>query len=140
MRKELIDYKGRCIDFTTIDKISFDVPEKNKPGKFIIKAHTADKFTVIYQSIGTEDTWHYNKLEVDYIIHSITEYLKLTEEKDNQLSVIDSQFNMIDIIDFTRTKLFKTYNNKIIELHGVVAELESKLQCALADCIKKTEE
>lgn len=88
MKKEIIDYKNRRINLETIDLIKVSKPDENKPGKFIIKAILHDKNSiVIYQTVGTEDTWYYNNFEISYVLDTLTSYIRLNTETDTELDL-----------------------------------------------------
>lgn len=121
MKKEIIDFKGRKLLLNDVNKIEHTFPDEGKAGKFIIKAILADKNIVIYQSVGTEDTWHYNKLEISYVMHTLIEYIELRAQNDTELDLRKT-------IEFCRTDLFKSYDRKVGELEDTIAKLEKKLQ------------
>ena len=119
--KRLIDYKGRELNLEDVYKIDFTQPDEGFAGKFIIKAILKESNITIYQSVGTVDTWEYNKLEISYILHSLETYINAQYDEDSTLDLRKT-------IDFCRKKLFESYVKEINELKNQIKDLESRLQ------------
>ena len=119
--KKLIDYKGRELNLEDIYKIDFTQPDEGFAGKFVIKAILKESNVTIYQSVGTADTYEYNKLEISYVLRSLEKYIK-TEYDEN------STLDLRKTIDFCRKKLFESYVKQIDELKEKIKDLEDKLE------------